>query len=109
MSGETELAVEAMPHAAHRRAMIHDVVPLGEIQVRPGDRVQAVDGEIGWVQGVLVSSGDDRVTHVLLQEWHLWGHKEVAIPVDAVTGAGEGIRLNITKRQVEDLPPVHHG
>jgi hypothetical protein len=88
--------------------MIHDVVPLGEIQVRPGDRILAVDGEIGWVQGVLVSSGDDRVTHVLLQEWRLWGHKEVAIPIDALTGVDEGIRLNITKRQVEDLPPVHH-
>ena len=108
MSGETEFAIEAIPHAAHRRAMIHDVVPLGEIQVRPGDRVHAVDGVIGWVRGVLVSSGDDRVTHVLLQEGHLW-HEEVAIPVDAVTGVGEGIRLNITKQQVEHLPPVHHG
>ena len=47
-----------------------------------------------------------QVTHVLLQEGHLWGRKEVAIPISAVTGVDDGIRLNITKKQVEELPPV---
>jgi Amino acid permease len=37
---------------------------------------------------------------------HLWGRKQVAIPVSAVASIDDGIRLNITKRQVEDLPPV---
>jgi hypothetical protein len=46
------------------------------------------------------------VTHVLLREGHLWGRKEVAIPISAVTGAEEGIRVNLTKKQVEDLPPA---
>ncbi len=50
------------------------------------------------------------MTHVLLREGHLWGRKEVAIPVSAVTGVQNGIRLNITKQQVEDLPPARtHG
>jgi hypothetical protein len=101
-------ATEGMrvPPPAHRRTIIQDVVPLGETQVGPGDRVHAVDGEIGRVHGFFVSPGDDRVTHVLLEEGHLWGHKEVAIPVSAVTGVNMGIRLNITKQQVENLPPV---
>jgi len=43
---------------------------------------------------------------VLLQEGHLWGRKEVSIPISAVTGVQDGIRLNITKQQVENLPPV---
>ena len=102
--GFTDLG--AMPPPKHRRTMIEDVVPLGEDQVRPGDRVHAVDGEIGRVKGFLVNPGDDRVTHVLLQEGHLWGRKEVAIPISAVTGVDDGIRLNITKHEVQDLPPV---
>jgi hypothetical protein len=39
----------------HPRTLVEDVVPLGEEQVRPGDKVHAVDGEIGQVQGVLVN------------------------------------------------------
>jgi len=93
-----------IPHPA--RVTIEDVVPVGEAEVSPGDRVHALDGEIGEVQGFLVDPGDHHVTHVLLKEGHLWGRKEVAIPVSAVTGAAEGIRLNLTKKQVEELPPV---
>jgi hypothetical protein len=90
----------------HHGTIIEDVVPLGEDQVGPGDRVHAVDGEIGRVRGFLVDPDDDRVTHVLLQEGHLWGRKEVAIPVGALAGLDAGVRLNITKEQVANLPPV---
>ena len=72
----------------------------------PGDGVHAVDGEIGQVQGFLVNPGDGRVTHVLLQEGHLWGRKTVAIPFSAVTGVDAGLRLNLTKEQVGELPTV---
>ena len=50
-----------------------DVIPGGEDEVGPGDPVHAVDGEIGRVQGFLVNPDDDRVSHVLLQEGHVWG------------------------------------
>jgi hypothetical protein len=89
-----------------RRTIIEDVVPVGDTQLRPGDRVHALDGEIGRVHGFLVSPGDDRVTHVLLEEGHLWGHKEVAIPVGDVSGVDAGVRVNLTKEQVGSLPPA---
>ena len=98
--------VESGPMPEHPRTIINDVVPLGEAQVSPGDRVHAVDGEIGRVQGFLVNPGDGRVTHVLLQEGHLWGRKEVAIPIGAVTEVDPEIRLSLTKAQVGDLPPA---
>ena len=47
------------------------------------------------------------VTHVLLQEGHLWGRKEVAIPIGACTKMEGGISIKLTKREVEDLPPVN--
>jgi hypothetical protein len=86
--------------------VFEDVVPVGEAEVGPGDRVHAVDGEIGEVQGFLVNPADNQITHVLLKEGHFWGRKKVAIPVSAVTGAEEGIKVNLTKKQVEDLPPA---
>ena len=86
--------------------IVEDVVPLGEADVERGDAVHCLDGEIGRVQGVLADPEDHRVTHVLLQEGHLWGRKKVSIPVSAVTGVENGIRLSLTKKQVEDLPPA---
>ena len=88
------------------RAVTQDVVPLGEVEVGRGARVHALDGEIGQVEGFVVDPDDHRVTHVLLQEGHFWGRKEVAIPISAVARADDGVRLNITKQQVEDLPPA---
>jgi sporulation protein YlmC with PRC-barrel domain len=88
------------------QTILQDVVPLGEADVDHGDPVHALDGEIGRVQGLLIDPDDHRVTHVLLQEGHLWGRKTVSIPVSAVTGVENGIQLSLTKKQVEDLPPA---
>jgi len=89
------------------RSVIHDKLPLGEVAVRRGDHVHASDGDIGRVQGLVIDPGDHHVTHVLLQEGHLWGRKEVAIPISAVTGISQdGIRLNLTKQEVQHLPAV---
>jgi len=86
--------------------VLHDKVPVGEVEVRRGDRVHATDGDIGRVQGLVIDPRDQHVTHVLLQEGHLWGRKEVAIPISAVETVNDGIRLNLAKEQVQDLPPV---
>jgi sporulation protein YlmC with PRC-barrel domain len=94
------------PKAWRQTAIFEDVIPRGEAEVGPGDPVHAVDGEIGRVQGFLVNPDNNRATHVLLQEGHLWGRKEVAIPMSAVIRVDEGIRLNLTKEQVGELPPV---
>jgi hypothetical protein len=85
-----------------------DTVPLGEVEVRRGEHVHATDGAIGQVQGLVVDPAGEHVTHVLLQEGHLWGRKQVAIPIGAVTGvdADDGIRLSISKHDVQDLPSV---
>lgn len=84
----------------------HDNVPLGEVEIRRGDGVHATDGAIGHVHGLVIDPQNDHVTHFLLEEGHLWGHKTVAIPISAVTRAGDGVRLNLTKDQVRELPPV---
>jgi sporulation protein YlmC with PRC-barrel domain len=85
----------------------YDTVPPGEVAVRRGDHVHAVDGDIGRVQGLVIDPAGHKVTHVLLQEGHLWGRKQVAIPIGAVDRVDEGIRLTITKQQVQDLPVVN--
>jgi len=84
----------------------YDTVPLGEVAIRRGDQVHATDGPIGMVEGLVIDPRNHYVTHVLLQEGHLWGRKVVAIPIIVVIGVGDGIRLSISKAEVEDLPSI---
>jgi len=73
---------------------------------RPETCLAATHG-VGRVQGLVIDPSDHHVTHVLLDEGHLWGQKRVAVPISAVTGVDvDGVRLNLTKDEVRDLPPV---
>ena len=44
------------------------------------------------------------VTHVLLQEGHLWDRRDVAIPIRAVTAFDGGIQVNMPKGTIQNLP-----
>ncbi|HEV2378141.1 MAG TPA: PRC-barrel domain-containing protein [Streptosporangiaceae bacterium] len=98
-----EQAPMGIPHPA--QAISEHIVPPGETELQ-SERVHAADGEIGRVQGLLVDADDHRLTHVLLREGHLWGRREVAIPVSLVTGIYGGIHLSVTKKQIGHLPSV---
>ncbi len=89
-----------------------DMLPTGEVGIRRGEAVQASDGEIGKVEGFVVDSATGQVTHVLLQEGHLWGRKQVAIPIGSVEKIEQVITVKMTKQEIEHLPDVgvteHH-
>ena len=57
------------------QANTYDAVPSGEVTVRRGELVRASDGDIGRVEGLVIDTVTQYVTHVLLQEGHLWGRK----------------------------------
>ena len=87
----------------------YSTLPSGEVAVCGGEHVHAADGDIGQIQGLVIDPGSHHVTHVLLQEGHVFGRKVVAVPIGAVTGVTQdGIQLNITKQQVKDLPSAYH-
>ena len=83
-----------------------DRIPAGELEISRGDHVHASDGEIGVVEGLVIDPRDEHVTHLLLQEGHLWGRKQVAIPISSVRSENELIKVDLTKQQIQDLPPV---
>ena len=84
-----------------------DTLPVGEVAVRRGEEVHAKDGRIGAVDGLIVDRRSHHVTHFVLAEGHLFGRKDVAIPIGAVEQIDdEGIRISMTRKEIEDLPPV---
>jgi hypothetical protein len=54
----------------------------------------------------VVDPSNHQVTHVLLDEGHLWSKKEVSIPISAVTEVDHGVRLSLSKAEIAELPPA---
>jgi uncharacterized protein YrrD len=88
----------------HYEPMFSDRVPTGKVEIRRGDPVHARDGWIGAVKGLVMDPVDHHVTHVILQEGHVWGRKQVAIPIGAANHVGDEIRVALTKDEIEAQP-----
>jgi hypothetical protein len=88
----------------------HLQIPPGELAVRRGTRVEATDGFVGKVDEFVVNSKTGHITYLVMREGHLWGQKDVIIPISAMDDNGDDtLFLNIDKHQIESLPtfPVH--
>jgi len=50
---------------------------------------------------------ENQITHLVLREGHLWGQKDVAIPVSEIERIGrETVHLKLDKRRVAALPAL---
>jgi uncharacterized protein YrrD len=87
--------------------LVHEKIPAGEVKIRRGTAVHATDGQIGRVDELMIEKETGGITHLILEEGHLWGKKDVSIPVDQIEGIEpDGVRLKLSKRQVEALPEI---
>jgi sporulation protein YlmC with PRC-barrel domain len=85
----------------------YERIPPGELAVRRGARVEATDGHVGRVDEFLVDPESEHITHLILREGHLWGQKDVTIPVSQIDRIEEDIvYLKLDKSHVEALPAV---
>ena len=87
--------------------MAYDRVPKGEVEIRRASAVASVDGhDLGQVDGFLVDA-EGQITHVVLERGHLWGRREVTIPIGAVaTVETDAVTLSLSKDEVGSLPSV---
>jgi sporulation protein YlmC with PRC-barrel domain len=92
------------------RTVEYEHIPPGELAVRRGARVEATDGHVGRVDEFLVDPSNGHITHLVLREGHLWGQKDVAIPVSEIGYTEEKtVYLKLDKHSIEQLPaiPIH--
>lgn len=85
--------------------MTDEVLPTGRVAFRGGEEVQATDGSIGRVPDLVVDLRQHQTTHLVVQEGHLWGRRQVAVPVSVVALLDEdgGVHLRISTQAVEAL------
>ncbi len=85
----------------------HEAIPADELAVRRGASVEATDGHVGRVDEFLVDPENDCITHLVLREGHLWGQKDVTIPISDIERIEENtVYLKIDKRKIEALPAI---
>jgi len=95
-------------HGGAAHTVLSDQVPDGEVEFRRGSAVIATDGPVGHLHGLIIDPGTSQITHLLLEHGHLWGHREVAIPLSLVTTMTGDIKLSVPKSEIEGLPAVAH-
>ena len=85
----------------------YEHIPAGEVVIRRGTPVKAADGQVGKVDEFLVDPKNDIITHLVLREGHLWGKKDVTIPVSEIDRiADDAVYLKLGKEFVATLPTV---
>lgn len=96
-------AGEADPHVG----MSYDRVPKGEVEIRRSSAVTSADGHhLGHVDGFLVDE-EEQITHLVLEHGHLWGRREVTIPIGSVTKVEtDVVTVGLSKDEVGGLAPL---
>jgi sporulation protein YlmC with PRC-barrel domain len=88
--------------------MAYDRIPKGEVEVRRSSEVFASDGSlVGRVDGFVVDDGQ-HITHFVLERGHLWGRRDVTIPIGAVDRIEtDAVTLSLTPDEIGALPAAH--
>jgi sporulation protein YlmC with PRC-barrel domain len=82
-------------------------IPAGEIAIHRRADVHAKDGRVGKVDEFLVAPNSNHITHLVLREGHLWGKKDITIPVSEIDKIkDDGVYLRLDKEAIEKLPAI---
>jgi sporulation protein YlmC with PRC-barrel domain len=98
-------AVGAEPIAYDDHVMWnYDRIPKGDIEIRRASPVTSSDGHhLGHVDGFIIDS-EDHIGHLVLEHGHLWGKREVVIPIGAVARVEtDAVVLTLSKDEVGAL------
>ncbi len=97
MGGDMSTDIFSMP-------VEEEIIPAGEIAIHRGASVEATDGHIGRIEEFLLDPQDRHITHLVLEEGHLWHKKELTLPMSAIARMDEDyIYLNLDKETVRSL------
>jgi len=95
------------PEETELVAVEHEQIPPGELALRRHSHVYATDGRIGRIDEFMVNPENDHITHLVMREGHLWGTKDITVPVSAIERFDEDeVYLKLDKAGVEALPTI---
>jgi uncharacterized membrane protein len=70
-------------------------------------KVEGTDGHVGEVDDLVRDPDSGEITYVVMREGHLWGKRDVTLPVSAIDRVEDDkVYLNLDKKEVELLPSI---
>lgn len=82
-------------------------IPHDELAVHRGARVEATDGHVGQVDEFIINPKNNKITHLMLREGHLWGQKDVTIPISEIEHVeSDVVYLKLDKEAIAHLPTI---
>jgi uncharacterized membrane protein len=82
-------------------------IPEGERAIHAGARVEATDGHLGMVSGLVVDDSGENVTHFVLEQSHRLRKTEVTLPLSAIDRReGDTVYLKLDRAAVKQLPAI---
>ena len=98
----------ALPEDTWVDTATEEHIPGEELALCYGMAVQSQKSKkVGQVDGLVVDPDSGEITHLLMQEGHLWGKKDVALPVAAIDFVdADTVYLKLDKAAVKTLPTV---
>jgi sporulation protein YlmC with PRC-barrel domain len=83
-------------------------IPSNELAVYRGAHVCSANGDaIGIIDEFLIDQNEGHVTHLILREGHIFGKKDVFIPVSEIESFDESrLQLKLNKENIEALPTI---
>jgi Uncharacterized protein conserved in bacteria (DUF2171) len=87
--------------------VMYDRIPKGDVEIRRASGVYSAEGHhLGHVDAFLIDR-DEHITHLVLERGHLWGRRDVMIPIGAVAKVEtDDVTLSLTQDQLGSLPEV---
>jgi uncharacterized membrane protein/sporulation protein YlmC with PRC-barrel domain len=87
--------------------MIMSDISKSDLAKLRGADVQATDGRVGTVDDLITDPKSGELSHLVLLEGHLWGKKEVTLPLSAIDRVeANTVHLKLDKAAVEQLPAI---
>jgi sporulation protein YlmC with PRC-barrel domain len=98
---------EYMLQAAAAAYVPVEQIPEGERAIHSGAYVEATDGGVGQVEEFLIDPASGRITYLVLRKGHLWGKRDITIPLDQIDRVEEDVvYLKLSKEAVGELPGI---
>lgn len=88
---------------------VEENIPIGELTFHKGANVEALDGHVGEVNEFIVQADGQHITHIVLDESHLFGTEHIVIPIaDIQRIEHDCVYLNLRKDDVKNMPHHRH-